>query len=45
MPKRMGLMADEAPGEIVTPDREGIDVGRMVGLLTVATKALAERRS
>jgi len=43
-PKRMGLMADEAPKEIVTPDREGLDVGRMVGLLTVATKALAEGR-
>lgn len=43
-PKRMGLMADEAPESVVTPDREGIDVGRMLGLLTVATKGLAERR-
>jgi hypothetical protein len=42
-PRRLGLMADSAPAEIVTPDREGLDVGRLVGLLTVATKALAER--
>lgn len=42
-PKRMGLLAETAPKEIVTPDREGLDVGRTVGLLAVATKALAEK--
>ena len=42
-PKRMGLMADEAPQEVVRPDREGLDLGRMLGLLTVATKALAKK--
>ncbi len=44
-PKRMGLMADDAPASIVTPDREGLDVGRWLGLLTVATRALAQRRA
>ncbi len=42
-PPRLGLMADEAPRAVVTPDREGLDVGRMLGLLTVATKALARK--
>lgn len=48
VPKRMGLLADEAPAALVTPDRQGLDVGRMVGLLTAATRALArqtERRA
>lgn len=42
-PKRIGLMADTAPVEIVTPDREGLDIGRTIGLLTAATRALARR--
>jgi hypothetical protein len=42
-PVRLGLMADEAPREIVTPDRLGLDMWRMMGILTVATKALARK--
>lgn len=42
-PKRFGLLADEAPESIVTPDRQGLDVGRLVGMLTSATRALARR--
>jgi len=42
-PKRVGLMANNAPGDIATPDKRGIDVGKHLGLLTVATKALAKK--
>ena len=42
-PKRLGLIAEEAPREIATPDRRGLDVGRTLGLLTAATRALARQ--
>lgn len=42
-PKRVGLMATNAPGGVATPDKQGIDVGRHLGLLTAATKALAKK--
>jgi len=42
-PKRVGLMADEAPASIVTPDRKGIFPMKQVGLLTMATKELANK--
>jgi len=43
VPKRVGLMANEAPREIVTPDRKMIALDKQVGLLTMATKALANK--
>ena len=42
-PVRMGMMADDAPREITNPERTGLDVGRTIGLLTAATRALARR--
>ncbi len=42
-PKRMGLMSTTAPAEVATPDRKGIDVGRQMGLLTLATKGLIKK--
>lgn len=42
-PKRIGLMATEAPEEIVTPDRRGIYLDKQISLLTMATKALAKK--
>src|SRR3990167_2898202 len=42
-PKRMGLLVDKAPSTITTPDRNGLDVGRTLGLLFVTTKALAKK--
>ena len=42
-PKRVGLMADEAPSQIVSPDRKMISLDKQVGLLTMATKALAKK--
>lgn len=44
VPKRIGIMADEAPKSLVTEDREGLDIGRMVGMLTAATRALARHK-
>lgn len=43
-PKRLGMMADEVPAAIATPDRRGLDVGRTLGLLTAATRALARQK-
>lgn len=42
-PKRYGLLAENAPPEIVTPDRQGIDVGRFMGLLASASRAMARQ--
>lgn len=42
-PKRVGLMADEAPSQIVTSDRKGIFPMKQIGLLTMATKELANK--
>jgi len=43
-PKRMGMMADRAPRELVSPDGRAIDVGRTLGMLTAATRELARRK-
>jgi uncharacterized protein YcfJ len=42
--KRMGMMADEVPAMLASPDRRSIDVGRTLGLLTAATRALARKK-
>ncbi|KKL90554.1 hypothetical protein LCGC14_1903540 [marine sediment metagenome] len=42
-PKRYGLMVDNAPWEIVSADKEGLDVGRTMGALIGATRALARK--
>jgi hypothetical protein len=42
-PKYRGMMADEAPDEIVTPDGKHIDLVRSFGLLATATKGLARK--
>jgi outer membrane murein-binding lipoprotein Lpp len=44
-PRRLGVMADEVPAEIATPDRRGVDVGRLTGMLVGATRALARREA
>ena len=41
--KRTGLMADEAPAEIVSPDRKMINMDKQMGLLTMAAKTLAKK--
>lgn len=42
-PKRYGLLAENAPAEIVTPDRQGVDVGKFMGLLASASRAMARQ--
>ena len=42
--KRMGLITEHSSDKMgVTPDGKHLDVGRTMGLLTVATKALAKK--
>ena len=43
VPKRMGLLVEKAPNMITTPDRNGLDVGRTLGLLFVTVKALSNK--
>lgn len=43
-PKRMGMMVDEAPAALVTPDGRGIDLHRQVGMLTASVRELARQK-
>ncbi len=42
-PKRLGLMVDNAPKAVLHESGEGLDVGRMMGVLTGATRAMARK--
>ena len=42
-PKHIGLIAEQAPDAITTPDKQMIDLGNQVGLVTAAVKALAKK--
>ena len=43
VPKRMGMMADNAPALLTNSNKTIIDIPRTIGLLTVAMKALANK--
>ena len=43
VPKRMGMMADNAPALLTNSTKTTIDIPRTLGLLTVAMKALANK--
>ena len=43
VPKRMGMMADNAPALLTNSTKTVIDIPRTLGLLTVAMKALANK--
>jgi hypothetical protein len=43
-PRRMGMMATRVPRELASPDGRAIDVGRLAGVLTAATRELARRK-
>ena len=41
--KRMGLITEHAPSEVVSPDGKMLDIPQEVGMLRTATKALAKK--
>jgi len=42
-PKYIGLIAEQAPDAITTPDKQMINLSNQVGLVTAAVKALAKK--
>jgi len=42
-PKHIGLIAEQAPDAITTPDKQMINLSNQVGLVTAAVKALAKK--